>query len=136
MRLLCAAIVDRQDFRDLDFLVTLLVYGRGADDVIRNVRSLSVVPVSYLLRSPPITNDTFYLPYELSGRLIRNETRWNRESVLCSNIVPKGGKYHANSRTNNGGRPSLEASPFVATFCGTFDTYQQPIVAQHFKSTK
>jgi hypothetical protein len=35
--------------------------------------------------------------------------------------LPKRVKHHANSQIDNGGRPSLEATPFVAIIRGTFD---------------
>jgi hypothetical protein len=49
----------------------------------------------------------------------------SRVSVEFRGHLPKRGKHHANSHIDNGGRPSLEATPFVATFCITFDIHSK-----------
>jgi hypothetical protein len=48
--------------------------------------------------------------------------------------IPKGGKHHANSHIDNGGRPSLEQTPFVAISVLLLISSQRPIAVQHIKS--
>jgi hypothetical protein len=44
----------------------------------------------------------------------------SRASLVFRHLL-KGEKRNTNHNIDNGGQPSLEATPFVATFCSTFD---------------